>query len=377
MILTNKKNVKNIFLEKYGIPELEVIVPGRANIIGEHTDYNLGYVLPFAINKKFWFYASKSDSKNNIFSINLNEYYDPEKAKIGSWHFFIKSILEYFKYISISLPNLNIVFGGNIPIGAGVSSSSALCCGMVEIIDILFKLKLKTIEKIKIASEIEHGSGVEGGLMDQTAIYMGKKDKAIFLDCKTNFIEYIKIPKSWNFVLINSNVNHNLVDTEYNDRKHNCNEVINSFNRTKIKSIRDISIPQLNQIRNKITIDSYQKVKYVIEENLRVLLIKKYIEKRDIENVGTILNQSHKGLKDMYKVSCKELDFIVAYNEKNKNVFGSRMMGGGFGGCVIALVKEKDDFENLKEKYYLKFQRDISLINIGPEKGLKHKIHSI
>jgi galactokinase len=208
--------VRDKFFSLFKSLEINITASGRANIIGEHTDYYGGYVLPFAIDKGIHFCASKSQNKDQIFSVDFQEMYQLEdKISTGSWKSYVASCIKEMKS-EYEVGNIHLVFGGNIPIGAGLSSSSSLVCGIIEVYNHLFQLNISDIDKVNLASKVEHGAGVQGGKMDQYAIFFGKYKNALLLDCQSLINEPIPFDSSCSFLLINSMVKHNLVHTEKN-----------------------------------------------------------------------------------------------------------------------------------------------------------------
>jgi galactokinase len=376
--MDRRAQVLKAFKDKFGDPKIEVQSPGRANIIGEHTDYNKGFVLPFTINKKLWFFATLSNDID-IVALDINESYNSKVKSKSSWNTYIDNIIIQIEGIINCKIGASIVFGGNLPIGAGISSSSALCCGLVEVFDKLYNLNLTQGQKIEIASKTEIGSGVLGGIMDQSAIFLGLKNKALLLDCLSNSHSYVLLPSSWKFILLNTNVNHNLLDSPYNNRRETCEQIFNKLNKnSNINSFRDLNKNQLKTLKQPLEPIEYKMAEYILEENKRVLHMVEAIQNNDIILAGELLYNSHLGLSKKYRVSCDELDFVVNKCSKHKYIKGARMMGAGFGGCVIVLL-DKNDYENIIlkniwESYYAKFQKSLDIIEIESGDGIKFKL---
>jgi galactokinase len=356
-------------------PALLLGVSGRANIIGEHTDYNEGFVFPFAIEQKIFFVAKKSDTiKSNIFSLDINDNYDEKNAHHG-WQHYFHNIYEIFNSRYGIDKGIDVYFGGNLPIGAGISSSSAVCCGFIEIFEKLFQLNLSNIEKVNIASEAEHGIGLKGGKMDQYAIIHGEYNSAILLDCKTMTHESIRLPQEWKFLLLHSGVKHNLVETQYNDRRQQCESAIRELNASgnAFHSLRDVNLNDIISFHFSDVLYKQRSI-HVIEENQRVLDFKKYLNIENIEMCGELLYQSHYSLKDKYEVSCEELDGLVDLAKDTTFIYGSRMMGGGFGGCTINLIQDinENELNNLKEKFKSKYGYYPIDIIVKPSQGITY-----
>lgn len=373
--MIKRGDIHDIFKQKYGKATLQVASPGRANIIGEHTDYNDGYVLPFAINKRIYFSAApNNDDCFNIYAFNLNKeltVYPNQKWEKGFARFF-SSVLETFNKYDYPIAGLNIVFGGDLPIGGGMSSSSSVTCGFIALLNQQFSLGLSKIDMVKLAVESEHGIGVEGGNMDQYSIIHGETDKAILLDCMAGTSELIDIELGDKmFCLFNTNVSHNLQDTEYNTRSRTCKAAKEKIKLAdaKVKNYRDVGQQHLS------ILDEVEKkrVTHVIAENKRVFETVQAFSDKELHKVGSLLNASHDSLRDLYEVSCAELDFLQSRLITSDQVLGARMMGGGFGGCVIALLASdslKDIALSLEEAYKSEFDLPLDVYPIKPEIGL-------
>ena len=383
----NKKlviQVKRSFQEQFETNPLVVFSPGRINLIGEHTDYNDGFSFPAAINKGIVLAISKSNSKEScVFAFNKNEIHKFETKHIkplknGGWRNYMLGVVAELEVLGKEVESFNAVFAGNIPEGAGMSSSAALENGFVFGLNELFNLGLTKQEMILVSQKAEHNfAGVKCGIMDQYASMFGLKKSALLLDCRTIESQPYKIDfKDYKWMLINTNVKHDLSESEYNDRREVCERVSGLL---RLNALRDASKKDIDRIKSDISEEDYQKTLYVINENLRVKQFSEAIKNDDIEALGDLLYQSHKGLSTKYKVSCKELDFLVDRAKENPNVLGSRMMGGGFGGCTINLVK-KDAFKTFKKeiskKFKAAFEYDCDIYSVklsGGTQSLKNK----
>jgi galactokinase len=340
-------DVKQAFESTFNQEPLLVFSPGRINIIGEHTDYNDGFVFPAAVDKGIFAAIQKSTSNHSTaVALDLERTMTFELDKIkplkqGSWENYVLGVVSEIQNKNIVIGNFNIVFKGDIPSGAGMSSSAALENSVVYGLNELFKLGLSKHDMILISQKAEHNYvGVKCGIMDQYASMFGVKNNALHLDCRTVESSPYKINfKHHQLILINTNVKHNLADSAYNDRRSACEHISKLLN---IKALRDATEADLERIEHKVTPANYQKALYVIQENERTLKAAKAIEDNDLDGLGSLMYQSHYGLSKQYKVSCEELDFLVEHAKQNTHVLGARMMGGGFGGCTINLVAESE-----------------------------------
>lgn len=347
--------------------------PGRVNLIGEHTDYNEGFVLPAAINKEIVFAIAPSGDKNcRLISLDMEDSYD---FNIGSfvksgkaWANYLLGIIEQFKNNGYKLNGFNCVFGGDIPIGAGLSSSAALEAGLGYALKEIFNLSIEPMDIVKLAQKAENEFvGVKCGIMDQYINIFGKKNKVLKIDCRS--LEYSYFPfeaDDLSIVLCDSRVSHSLASSEYNLRRKQCEsgvKILQKYN-PAIKSLRDVELDLLKAHIEEFDPVIYKRCEYVIEENIRLLAACDYLLKNDIVSFGEKVNESHEGLKNKYEVSCSELDSLVEYARQDENTIGCRMMGGGFGGCTINLVKT-DAVENfshkITDKYKIKTSRDLRI----------------
>ncbi len=371
------KDVKQSFIETFNSEPLLVFSPGRINIIGEHTDYNDGFVFPAAVNKGIAAAIQKSDSgKCTAIALDLDSTIEFEldtlrPSKEGSWENYVFGVVAEIQNRNIVVGDFNIIFKGNIPGGAGMSSSAALENSVVFGLNELFDLGLTKHEMILISQKAEHNYvGVKCGIMDQYASMFGIKNSALHLDCRTVESKPYEISfKNHQLMLINTNVKHSLSDSAYNDRRSACERISELLG---IKALRDANEKDLEAIIDKVTPANYQKALYVIQENARTVKAAKSIEDGDLETLGALIYQSHNGLSTQYKVSCEELDFLVEQAKKNKHVLGARMMGGGFGGCTINLVAKSEAKafgETASKAYKNKFDKECSVYFIELSDG--------
>jgi galactokinase len=371
------QDVKNKFLKTFKSEPLLIFSPGRINLIGEHTDYNGGFVFPAAVNKGIAAAIQKSNTnKSTAYAIDKASKIEFEldnlkPSKEGNWENYVFGVIAEIQNKNKTIGNFNIAFKGNIPGGAGMSSSAALENSVVFGLNELFSLGLTKTEMILISQKAEHNYvGVKCGIMDQYASMFGLKNNALLLDCRTIEATPYKIDfKEHQLMLINTNVKHTLSDSAYNDRRSACESIAELL---KIETLRDATAADLEKIMDKVTPENYQKALYVIQEIDRTQKAAKAIEENDLETLGALIYASHDGLQQQYKVSCDELDFLVDQAKKNKIVLGARMMGGGFGGCTINLIARsevKAFSETVSKAYKNKFNKECAVYFIELSDG--------
>jgi galactokinase len=371
------KEVKAKFIKIFKIAPILVFSPGRINIIGEHTDYNGGFVFPAAVDKGIVAAIQKSDTSScKAIALDLDSVIEfkldtLKPSKEGSWENYVFGVVAEIQNRNKVIGAFNILFKGNIPGGAGMSSSAALENSVVFGLNELFDLGLTKTEMILISQKAEHNYvRVKCGIMDQDASMFGVKDNALLLDCRTIESKAYKIDfEEHQLMLINTNVKHSLSDSAYNDRRSACESIAKIL---EVETLREATEEGLAQIIDKVTPENYQKALYVIQEIDRTQKAAKAIEENDLETLGALIYASHNGLQHQYKVSCSELDFLVTQARKNNQVLGARMMGGGFGGCTINLIAktEAKAFAEIASKAYKnKFNRDCSVYFINLSDG--------
>ena len=369
--------VKNLYQEKFGNDFILIGSPGRINLIGEHTDYNEGFVFPAAIDKGIVSAIGKSDSgKCHLFSADFEIPFEFSTKEVkplpnGEWRNYVLGVVGELEKKGIQVPAFNFVFAGDIPQGAGLSSSAALENSVVFGLNELFNLGLSKRDMIFISQKAEHNYvGVRCGIMDQYASMFGEENKAVLLDCRTLESKLFPLEfENHQLVLINTNVSHKLVEAEYNDRRDVCEKVASLL---KVGFLRDASEASLMTIKNLLTEEEYQKALYIIQENERVLMAGKALNDGNIEEFGKLLFKAHLGAQHQFKISCVELDYLVEEARQNPNIIGSRMMGGGFGGCTINIVKKesvKQFTEDIAKAYKNKFDRNCSIYFVKISQG--------
>lgn len=344
----NALKVKNTFREKFSSTPHFFYAPGRINLIGEHVDYNDGFVMPAAIDKGIYFAIAPNNSEIiNCYSIDFNESISlplSEVKKMDSWKNYVLGVVNEFQLLNLPVKGFDCVFGGNIPIGGGLSSSAALEGGISFALNTLFNFEKNRKELALLGQRAEHNfPGVKCGIMDQYANMMGKKNSVILLDCMNISHEYIPLDiEGCEIVLINTNVHHSLAASEYNQRRQECEKGLAILKKgIGIESFREVKdadelIPFKEQMGDAV----FMRCKYVVDEIGRTKKAAILLKENDLKGFGRLMYQTHEGLKTEYEVSCKELDFLVEASKDNDDVLGSRLMGGGFGGSTINIIKK-------------------------------------
>lgn len=334
-------------------PEILAKAPGRINLIGEHTDYNKGYVLPAAIDRYMYFAFSKNNSNTTtIHALDISETVEFTvlvKQENKTWSNFFIGILIQLNKSGINISGFDLVFGGDIPLGGGLSSSSALECGFLKVLNTSFSLNLSHMEMIEISRKSNHEFlGLAGGIMDQFSVLYGRENNAILLNCDNLEFEYIPVNLDNTEILsVNSKVSHSLIHSAYNERVRECNEALKLIqnHHPNVIHLSMASKTQINSATTSMNETQVNRAEFIYKENERVHKFVEAIKSKSIEEAGQLLFKSHYGLRDKYEVSCKEIDILVQLAEENEHIHGARMMGGGFGGCTINLVKH----ENLQQ----------------------------
>ena len=344
------EDLKNVFQDQFQVKPIIVRSPGRINIIGEHTDYNEGFVLPAAIDKAAYIAVSlRDDDEIHLVAMDLNQKFSvnlKDLQPVGdiSWPNYILGSAAQFIQRGIKLPGFNAVLTSTVPIGAGLSSSAAVECATVFALNELLKTNIEKLDMVKMAQKAEHEyAGVMCGIMDQFASMMGKRDYLIKLDCRSLEYEYVPFKLDGiKIILLNNSVKHSLASSEYNSRRKECKTAVEwvSEHVQGINSLRNITEEMLNNyvLTKDELID--KRSRYVVQEINRLEEGCTYLENGNLVELGKKMFATHDGLSKMYQVSCKELDWLVDKVRNNPDVIGARMMGGGFGGCTINLVKE-------------------------------------
>lgn len=373
---------RTVFNELFGEPELITRSPGRINLIGEHTDYNNGFVLPAAIDKAAYIAIGKrSDGAIHLYAQDMNEGYQTTLQDLQPrpfhWSSYLLGVVDQLIKQDHVLGGFNAVVTCDVPVGAGMSSSAAVECATVFALNELFALKLERLEMVKIAQKAENEFvGVKCGVMDMFASMMGKKDQVIQLDCRSLAFNYFPLSLGdYKIVLFDTQVKHSLAGGEYNLRRQQCEEGVSILQEIypQVKSLRDADMKMLQQhLLNKANNIVYNRCKYITEEILRVQSGCEMLSKNDINGFGKKMFETHDGLSQLYEVSCNELDMLATWAKAEPAIAGARMMGGGFGGCTINLIKADaiDTIYNRFAQQYIKETgKELKMYIVSPEDG--------
>lgn len=379
LIQNTTEHFEKLFQKK---PEHIFLSPGRINIIGEHVDYNDGFVLPAAINKYICFAISKNEnSECALVAKDLNEVYqfdlkDTLQPIDKMWVNYILGVLQQLKEKGLKLNGFTIVFSSTIPMGAGLSSSAALECGIAYAMNKMFDLNLSKEEIALIGQKAEHTfAGVNCGIMDQFASVFGKKNKVIKLDCTTLAYEYHKANfKEYQLVLFDSCVKHTHLTSGYNDRRNEVEQGLAIIKAAypEVTSFRNCTEKMVLSLKDKLGEIIFNRCLFVVHEIERVELAVKALSEGNIEQLGNLMTKTHNGLSELYEVSCPEMDFLVQETNNFSAIIGARMMGGGFGGCTINLVKKdnvKAVIEKMTQAYKTKYNIELKSYKIKIAKG--------
>lgn len=358
------------FLQRFGQPDVCVKSPGRINLLGEHTDYNDGYVMPAAIDLAVYLAISKrSDPTLKWFAADLNQTYEGnierlDRSPLG-WPDYWLGAIQQLKLAGCKISGFNAVVTADLPIGAGLSSSAALTCGILFALNHVFELNLPTIQLIKMAQATEHTFiGLQCGIMDQFANMMGREGQVILLDCRSLDHQYAPFDfPGIDLVLLDTGVKHSLAASAYNQRRQECFAGVQLIQKKfpAVQSLRDTDVDMIAATIPKSDI-AYQRCMYVVQENNRVLDSVEQLKQGNLTAFGKNMFSTHAGLRDQYAVSCDEADFLVAQAKATHFVVGARMMGGGFGGCTLNLIptSEMESFlTTISHQYMDRFQRNL------------------
>ena len=373
-----EEKFKSLFGDNYMV----YTSPGRVNLIGEHTDYNGGFVFPGAIDKGIYAAINPNGTdKVRAYSVDYNEQVEfgmnEEDAPKESWARYIFGVCREMKKRGFDPKGFDTVFVGDVPLGAGMSSSAALESTFANALNEIFNLNIDRFELARIGQSTEHNyCGVKCGIMDQFASVFGKKGHLMRLNCATMEFEYFPFnPEGYKVVLLDTVVKHELASSAYNKRRESCENACAHIKarHPEVNFLSDATMEMLDEVKSEISEEDYKRAVYVIGEKQRVLDVCDALEKGDYNTVGDRMFGTHYGMSKEYEVSCEELDFLndVA---KQCGVTGSRVMGGGFGGCTINLVKEElyDNFiATAKKEYLAKFNREPKVYDVVISDGAR------
>lgn len=363
-----ERMVVNSYRERFGEPNIIVWSPGRINLIGEHTDYNGGFVMPAAIDKGICVAASlRADDTVRLYSTDFTESFDGHVTTIEktshSWVNYVLGVVYILQRAGHICRGFELVIGGNIPIGAGMSSSAAVACAVIYAMDQLHGFQLEKLDMVKMAQRSENEFiGIQCGIMDQFASMYGKDGHVIQLDCRT--LEHYYFPfvqNEYALLLVNTKVKHSLADSQYNLRRQDCEQGVAILQQhlPHVQLLRDVTRKEVDQYLKGEDSLVYKRCAYVVEEIARVEAASAALLRNDLPAFGKMMFETHEGLRKDYEVSCPELDFLVNFAATRPEVLGARMMGGGFGGCTINLLAaaQVNEFINaVSEAYTQAFQ---------------------
>lgn len=376
-------NVKSVFIEHFGYPPaLMAKSPGRINLIGEHTDYNLGFVLPAAIDLcAFVAVAKRNDNIIRLFAKDLDEKHEIALDSLvpveNHWSAYVLGVVDQLLKSGKSLTGFDLVLTCDVPVGAGMSSSAAVESATAFALNELFGLNLDRLDLVQLAQKAENEFvGVKCGIMDMFASVMGKDAQAIQLDCRDLSFQYFPLNlDDYKIVLFDTGVKHSLAGGEYNLRRQQCEQGVATLQQRfpDVQSLRDVQLSMLDDaFKTSVTNIVYKRCQYVIEENMRLEQGCAMLLQNDIKGFGDKMYGSHKGLSELYEVSCKELDFLVSLAKEEESIAGARMMGGGFGGCTINLVKAdavQDLYDRFSQAYQSTIGKELKMYVTVPSKG--------
>ena len=372
MIETSMKLVDAVeakFRQIFGEHPMLVRSPGRVNLIGEHTDYNMGYVLPAAIEKAIYFAIAPGKGRDcRIVSLDLDGEHrfslEGIRRDPRGWPNYLMGVADQFTRERFPLGGFNCVFGGDIPIGAGLSSSAAIEAGLAFALNRIFDCRLDGLALARLAQKAENEFvGVKCGIMDQYINLFGQPANALLVDCRTLRHECYPVPEEISIVLFDTGVSHSLASSEYNRRREECALGVESLRRKfpEVTHLRDVSPEMLEECRDGMDATVFRRCGFVVAENARVLQACEALEANDAAAFGSLLYGSHGGLRDDYEVSCPELDVLVEAVRGLPGVYGARMMGGGFGGCTINLTGREEAAsigKTVREAYRKRFNAE-------------------
>jgi galactokinase len=367
------------FEEVYGKrPLLMVKAPGRVNLIGEHTDYNDGFVLPMAINRysvmlsvprKDNIVSIYAENYDSLVSFSLDNPGNIEYDRKHKWSNYQRGVIKVLKSEGYDMHGMDALLWGNVPIGAGLSSSASVEAATVLTLNTFWDLDISSLDMIKFARQAENEFvGVNCGIMDQFAAFLSRRNHALLLDCRSLEYEYIPA-KDARFVICDTKVRRELSDSSYNERRQECQEGVEVLKKwlPNVKALRDVTVEDFIKYKEDIPLPIRNRVEHVVKENDRVTMGVKFLKEGKFEDFGQLMYESHDSLKNLYEVSCYELDLIVDIAKETSGVLGARMTGAGFGGCVLVLIEEQA-IEEFNTKIASEYKK---------EKGLEPGIHGV
>ena len=385
MNIKDDQSLKSLFEGFYGSGGTIVIsrAPGRINLIGEHTDYNDGFVLPIGLDRSVVVAGrARSEDPCGVYSFDFDEqvYFDvaePLDRVHAGWPRYVAAVCRVFAEKGFRVEPFEAVIGGDIPIGSGLSSSAALEVSTATFLAALFDWKIDSRQLALNCQAAEHLVGVNCGIMDQFTAVHAHPDSALFLDCRTLEMKYVPLPHDRiKVVICDTGVRHNLADTAYNERRESCRKAVEALRRflPGIAALRDVSLSDFERNEEKLDPILRKRARHVVSENQRVLDSIEALRRGNLREFGRLLNASHESLKNDYEVSCPELDTLVAGARKHTGTYGARLVGAGFGGCTINIVEPEglNDFSSaVSEEYKRAYGRSPKIYPCSPAAGAK------
>jgi galactokinase len=374
------ERMQNRFHELFGMSGLCIEAPGRINLIGEHTDYNNGFVLPCAIQKTIRLMVAPNNTPGcKLVSENFGsvEFLLSDLVPGPHWYNYVMGVVAGLIQKGKAIGGFNMYIESDIPSGAGLSSSAALCCGTGFALNEIFGAGLSRLELAMVAQQSEHEfAGLNCGIMDQYASLFGKKETALLLDCRSVTHEEIPlITADYELLLVNSRVSHNLAQSAYNNRRADCEAGVEILKQKyPVQSLRDVNESILETERHLLGNEIFSRCNYVVQEINRTQRAAMLLKENNLKEFGALMLETHWGLSRQYAVSCAETDYLVELASASGYVAGARMMGGGFGGCILNLVQSSktDQLKSvLSEKYFARFKKEPDFYEVSPGDGVK------
>ena len=340
--------IRDLFRRQFGdAPRAVASAPGRVNLIGEHTDYNDGFVLPLAIDHRVSVAVSPRDDR--ILSVYSAEFAESQRFDLDDkspqrgkgWEHYVLGVAKGLASIG-AMPGMNVCIGTGVPVGAGLASSAALEIGLARAMCAAAGIAWNAPQIIRLAQRVEvEFLGIRSGIMDQTVIALGTKDHAMLLDCRTSTIEHARIPDDIAILVMDTGIRRTLTASEYNERRAACEAVVAAIRKKRgdVRALRDVTPGILKAFEHSLTQTQQRRAKHVVRENARPAAMVKALADHDYAQAGRLLNESHASLRDLYEVSSPHLDIICETARQHPACFGARMTGAGFGGCAVALVR--------------------------------------
>ncbi len=374
------QSARDNFRQRFGYEPLLAAAPGRINIIGEHIDYNDGLVLPMAIDRYVICGLGRANpGRWRFWAIDQDDFVDVDSLEaipLKGWQAYVVGMIREIQQLGHDLVGLDLVITGDVPVGSGLSSSAALEMSVVTVLDAATSAGITTLDKALLGQKVEHEYvGVRCGIMDQYASAFGREGHAILVDCQGLTHRYIPLVlKDHHFVLCNSGVDHALASSQYNVRRASCEDGwrIITAHYPSVRSFREVDASMLVACRAAMPVETYQRCAYVVAEMSRVNAVVTALEQQDLPTLGRLLREGHQGLSEAYEVSCIELDYLVEVACAYPGVLGARMMGGGFGGCTLNLVRDdvgEAFVEHLSQRYRERFDLDLETYSVQSSDG--------